>query len=1229
MDVLTGTHTSAAENNSNGKRMYKMANGQSVELPADMSAEEAAKLEAEGNAAQKKLKGAKPKPTPDVKEKAKLKNKKEGKIKPKGKKGAGGKLGGSKSKGGKKDSKGAKGIKGKVGAWLMAKGAPSIARGQSKLQQLKTNEQKHDNAGTKLSQITKAVVPPVIEGQSTSNAGQVDTVESKPVPEPNEAVAKQTLTSAIADNIPQNIEDVDNFKKNNKAGLMSSAVSIVVNKDKNEVAGTFGDMKQTPAPVKSDVKPEELPPEEIAPSTAKMNLGTDTIAPLQKEHTDVSKYTKEADSKLKDEGVTQDQLDMVDSGDLAEANKEKKGMEKKAKTEPLAVTQFAQQANKKVDAELQQEENKGRDEIKNKRKEKLSATKLKQQGTKTEIEKKREDVANKINGIYKRAQEKVTKKLADLETVAIKRFDDGNAKATKAFEDTVKIELDAFKDDRYSGMWGWARKAKDWLLGMEDLPRVKAIFDNNRSIFVNTINALVETITQDNKKVIQECKDELTAARTEIKDFVSKLGPELMDAGKKAADDMNSQLDELDKTINKKEEELQNKLKDKQAAAIKAIDEKIEKMKEAMSGALSKLGKLLLLAAKKFFSWALEKFGFSLAEIDSIINKGAAVLKAIFTQPIQFVKNLMNAAITGFKNFGKNFLKHLKDALFEWLTGSLEGLTLPKVWDFKGIISIGLQMIGISYANIRKHMVTVMGENVVGGLEKTFTLVKTLITEGPMAAWEQLKEMAGEMRDAFVDAVKDFIKTKIIEQAITWIVGIFVPGAGIVKAIIGIYDTIVFFINKAKQIMQMISNFLGSIGSIAAGNIGAAADAMENGLARGLSLVINFLAQLLHLNGITDKIRNAIQKIRDKVDIVLLKVAKWIAEKAKGLFSKVVSAGTPADPQERVDEGVRVAVAAVNKLNGNKIGKAVINPVLSLIKTRYQMQSLEAIEQGGKWAIKGVVNPVRVTLSDKEIAEQKAQSDTFVEAFKPAFGGDEVQSKAFLTKIKGDYEHSAVVSLEDATKKVAPIDLVKFMLGLPKPPYKISTVAANASLIQFKYVGLAYDGGKVVDNYDSTTSSVNIAELDKKNELSFDFFIPMPVRAMGVRGVGKDMFNMSFKHFKPNVDSIKTLWLVLNPAIYPPDGLSDNLKAFILNYNPSSDNKVEAAKAAWTSGMIAKLADPGGENVTYEIKSPADVKMVAGAGIGMRFDKATHAWVKTVGTGEFGVKEVEAKFSKK
>jgi len=895
-----------------GKRMYRTTDGKMVELPPDMTAEDAARLEAEGKAAEKKL-GKRPPPKP-LSEVKKPTRKEEKEVKPEGKdkkskKGKG--RGKSKSKG---KSKGKIARKGggaamleavgysEVAQYLTKRGASVLIKGMGRLQKLKQNEQTHDNAAEKLKQSEKAVFTPPSEGQSQSNAAQVNAVSAKPVPTVDEKRAKKKLQESLIENIPETIEDVDNFKRDKKAQRMGADVMKVVQGDKNAVISTFGDMEHTPPPIPPKHTPEALPPKEIAPHTANMYLGRNAIAPLQKEHTDLSNYTGEAENKLKEEDITQEQLDMVDSGDLAEANKEKKGMEKTAKSEPLAVQKFAQQETKKVEKDLRQEEKKQRNELKVKRKASLGATLKQQKGTKTAIEKQRDEVANKINGIYRSAQDKVKKKLNDLEKNSMKRFDEGNNKATKKFEDNVKREINAYKKKRYSGWFGWTKKAKDWILGMDKLPKVKAIFESNRTTFVNTINKLVENITTDNKRVVQECKDELANARVEIKEFVDKLGPALKDIGKKAAEEMNNKLDDLDQFVAKKEQELQYKLKDKQQAAIKAIDEKIEKMKEAMSGALAKLGKLLLKAAKKFFSWALQKFGYSLEKIDGIINKGAAVLKAIFTKPIKFVKNLVSAAGTGFKNFGKNFLKHLKNAVFAWLTGSLVGIILPERWDLKGIMSVVFQMLGITYQNIRSHIVKLIPEPVVKTMETTFTLVKNLITKGPMAVWEQLKGMAESIKNTFVNAIKDWIKWKVVEEAIKTILSMLIPGAGIVRAIVGIYDTIVFFIQKAKDIMQMLGNFLGSIAQIAAGNISSAAEALENGLARGLKLVIEFLAKFLHLSGITQKIRDVIQKIRGKVDNVIAKVAKWIVAKAKKVYGKVI--GGVKKGKEAVKAGV-------------------------------------------------------------------------------------------------------------------------------------------------------------------------------------------------------------------------------------------------------------------------------------------------------------------------------------
>jgi hypothetical protein len=863
-----------------GVRWYRMRNGKWIQLEEDMTAEQAAQLEAEGAAAEKQLgRGPAPRPVPDVKKPPKKDPVKETPKRGRGRPGA---RGGAAAKAAAAAAAllGAVGSS-KVAQFLAAKAVPVLGRGSAMLARLKQNEQTHDDAGEKLKKSEDAVVIPQSDNQSKSNAGQVEAVEARPAPAVDEAKAKTRLQQSLAANIPRKMEDADNFKRDMKAQHMGAEVLEVVQADKNSVVTTFGDMQRTPPPAPPEHTPVELPPAEGAPRTAPMNLGRGAVAPLEKEHTDVGNYTKEADGKLKEEGVTQEQLDMVDSGELAEANKEKKGLETKARTEPLQVQQFARAETERVDKELVQEESAGRAALAARRRGALGATGQKQHGTKSALEKKRDEVAAKINGMYKATQDSVTKKLADLETQSMKRFDAGNAKAAKDFEDNVNREIDAFKEDRYSGWFGWARHARDWLKGIDDLPRVKQIFDTNRAAFVETINKLVESITADNKRVIQECKNELAETRKKIKEYVDGLGPALKDIGKKAAEEMNEKLAALDNTVGAKEEELRGKLKDKQAGAIRAIDDKITKMKESMSGALAKLGRLLLWAAKKFFSWALGKFGVSLGTIESIIDKGVAVLKAIFTGPIKFVKNLVGAAMLGFGNFGKNFLTHLKNAVFEWLTGSLEGVTLPETWNLRGILSVVFQLVGLTWANIRAHLLKLIPEPALKALETGFELVKTLITEGPMAAWEQLKSIGAELQDAFVEAVKNWIKWKIVEEAIKTIVAIFVPGAGIIKAIIAIYDTIVFFIQKAKQIMEMIGSFLGSIADIAAGNIAGAAAALEEGLARALKLVIAFLAKFLHLDGITARIRKLIQDIRGKVDAVIEKVATWIVGMAK------------------------------------------------------------------------------------------------------------------------------------------------------------------------------------------------------------------------------------------------------------------------------------------------------------------------------------------------------------
>ncbi|HEY5969968.1 MAG TPA: hypothetical protein VIU35_18430 [Chitinophagaceae bacterium] len=841
----------------------------------------------------------------------------------------------------------------------------------AKSRKLAQNNATTKSAAEKIGESEKAQNTPPDESQSESNQGQVAELQRNKVEAKTKDESSRALQEGIRRSVPTSLEAISGFKNSGKSKEIGKTVMQTVNKDVADVKSGFGGISKPkpPAPAEKGI---ELPPMEQAQPVENINLGAGVIPPVEAEVIDNSKYQKDSDDLLKKEEVSQEQLDMVDKGDLAEANKERKNLNKEATAQPAAIKQMASSEHKMLNAEMNSEEKSARADMQKNRQNKLSDTGTKQDKTKTDLEKKREEVAKFINNRYEQCQKSITTKLEALEKNSLAQFDAGQEKATKEFEEQVNTDINRFKTKRYDRFGGSVLWLKDKLCGIDDFPEVKQAFDRARADFEKKIDTLIATITKTNNEVIAACKKELEDTKTEIAVFVSKLGPQLLDIGRKAQAEVGKKLQALSADIDSRKEKLQQKLADKRKAAMEAIDKKIAAMKEAMSGLLSKIGNFLLWAAKKFFKWALEAAGVSPDEVMGIIDKGIAIIKAIVTKPIVFVKNLIKAASTGFQNFGKNFLKHLKDAIFNWLTGALEGVKLPQVWDVKGILMLVLDILGLTYQALRKRMVDVMGETVVVTLEKTFTLVKTLVTEGPAAAWEQMKEMADEMKTTFIDAVKSWIQTTIIYKAIETVVSLFIPGAGIIKAIIAIYDTVMFFIQKAKDIAKMIGDFLGSIGEIAMGNIAAAANALEGGLAKALALVINFLARFLRLSGITDKIRKVIETIRAKVGMVLDKIVAWI----KKMAGKVVQAGLPADPNERLRLGMDAAVSAVNKFAGKKVGALVLNPLLAVIKTRYGFQNLTVIAEGNNWSVIGEINPKGKKLTTAQVGENTSLEGT-------------------------------------------------------------------------------------------------------------------------------------------------------------------------------------------------------------------------------------------------------------
>ncbi len=267
------------------------------------------------------------------------------------------------------------------------------------------------------------------------------------------------------------------------------------------------------------------------------------------------------------------------------------------------------------------------------------------------------------------------------------------------------------------------------------------------------------------------------------------------------------------------------------------------------------------------------------------LRKAAGAFNTIISNPVRFVQTLVRAAVQGFRGFASRFLTHLQASLIGWLTGALggAGLYLPKSLAPMELVKFVLSVLGLTWANIRGKLVAATSETVVTALETGFDIVRTLVTEGPAAAWQKIVETLTNLKQMAIDAIMDFVKSKVVEAAITKLMSLLSPAGALIQAIIATYNTIMFFVERIRQIAQVAAAFIDGIAAIAAGNIAPAAERVEQTMAGLLTLVISFLARIAGLGKVADAVTGLIAKIRAPIDKALDKVVAWIVATAKRL----------------------------------------------------------------------------------------------------------------------------------------------------------------------------------------------------------------------------------------------------------------------------------------------------------------------------------------------------------
>jgi hypothetical protein len=366
-----------------------------------------------------------------------------------------------------------------------------------------------------------------------------------------------------------------------------------------------------------------------------------------------------------------------------------------------------------------------------------------------------------------------------------------------------------------------------------------------------------------------------------------------------------------------------------------------------------------------FVSWGVGAMFKLLEIVFDVVSPGAfgyvkrtgAALQSILQNPLPFVGNLGRAAKLGFQNFAGNFVSHLRAGLLEWLTGSLTGVYIPRSFALGEIVKFIFSVLGLTWANVRQKLVRATNETVVRAMEAGFDIVRLLVTQGPAAAWDKIKEHLTNLKDMVIQGIIDLVVDAVVTKAVPKLVAMFIPGAGFISAIISIYDMIMVFVNRISRIIQVVTAFINSITAIAAGNIGAAAGRVESILAGLLSLAINFLAGFAGLGRIAGRVMGVINRIRAPIDRALDALVGWIVGMARRLGRFLVQAGVPEDPNRRLQLAARAAVAAARRLSGPITG-GLLQPVLSIVQARYGLTSIVPMQRGGTWWVRMTINPI-------------------------------------------------------------------------------------------------------------------------------------------------------------------------------------------------------------------------------------------------------------------------------
>jgi hypothetical protein len=747
-------------------------------------------------------------------------------------------------------------------------------------------EKQHNPAQAESKEAQDAAEPPANEVESKAQDKQVGEMNQQQPGAFNAEAFKAKLMEKIEAIIPNNEEDAKKFKESNQLDSVRQDVSSQATEEQKQAASPIEE-KAKAAPNTSGVKPKPVtpmkPPETGAAPT---DINAEKATPKPKSESEVSApleaNSQELDEELAKAKVPEETLEQKSNEpQFVEAIGAKKEAQTHAQEVPQTYRQGEQATINEAQAEAQTTSQTQLEGMHGQREQLLSQVMGAQSETQGKDTQERAKIANEINGIYEATKKEVETVLSDIDGEVTKKFDAGAAKAKQIFENYVDKEMEAWEQERY-GEWydvtGLDERISDAWHGLP--PEVNQFFVDGRQMYLDSMDGTLTNIANFVSQKLNEAKQKIAEGKQKIQEHVAGLPENLRKVGQEAAQNIQGKFNQLEESVNSKQDELIDSLAQKYSENLQQLDAEIEKRKEENKGLKDKAKDAIVGTVQTIMQLKDMLMG--------VLARAAGAVEEIILDPIEFLGNLVSGIKQGFQNFVGNIWEHLKKGLLGWLTGTMAkaGIQMPESFDLKGIFTLVMQVLGLAYNSIKSRTIKALGQNgekIFNGLEQTFEIFIILKNEGLAGLWQFIQDKIGDLKVMVIDTIQNFVIESVIKQGVLWVISLLNPASAFAKACKMIYDIIMFFIERGSQIVELVNAVMESVTAIANGALGGAAKLIENALSKALPVVISLMASLLGLGGISEKIQDIIQQVKEPID----RAIDWLISQAVKFAKKI------------------------------------------------------------------------------------------------------------------------------------------------------------------------------------------------------------------------------------------------------------------------------------------------------------------------------------------------------